>query len=268
MALYKMPSFKGYSSYLSTLWTNIYSLIFALIVFWFLGKGQIPLTTISWFGILWGVFFAITMLLQKTLLKRAETNVLLPVTSSLESVLTVLTGVILFSEHISFVQSVGMIGVILAVFLFGRKKGEFPLDFSALSISCGIVLASTVTKYIQKIGATHDTIYHFATYQFVGAIVAALTLIFLFEKKSLCIIFSIKETWKITLITAFFATVGGYALLNALKTGPLSGVYSIQPSYIFITAILGSFLYKEKITLQKIIFMTICVAGVILIKIG
>ena len=267
MALYKMPSFKGYSSFHSTLWVNIFYFSLALVVFLLFGLPT-SLFVVSWYGLLWGVFFAVTMLQQKLLLKRAETNTLLPVTSSIGSILTIVVGVLLFSEKISLVQMVGSVLVFMAVFLFSRKKGEFPLDTNSVGLSLGIIVASTITKYIQKIGATHDSIFHFALYQSLGAMVFSLVLIYIFEKHTISKIFEIKHTWKTSLTIAVFSTAAGYALLKALSIGPLSGVYAIQPSYIFITAIIGVILYKEVLTVRKVTLMFMTVIGIILIKLG
>ena len=267
MALYKMPSFKGYSSFHSTLWVNIFYFLIALAVLVLFGVPS-SLFTISWYGLLWGVFFAVTMLQQKLLLKRAETNTLLPVTSSLGGILTIGVGVLLFSETISLTQMMGILVIFTSVFLFSRKKGEFPLDINSITLSLGIITASTITKYIQKIGATHDAIFHFALYQSFGAMLFSLILIYIFEKHTIPKIFEIKHTWKTSLVIAVFSTTAGYALLKALSIGPLSGVYAIQPSYIFVTAIIGVILYKEVLTVRKIALMVLSIIGIIFIKIG
>src|SRR3989338_1828979 len=83
MSLYKMPSFRGYSSYLSTFWTNAFSALFVVLALLFFNQSQLHgFYTISWYAIGWGGFFAINMVLQKILLHKVETNSLYPVTSS------------------------------------------------------------------------------------------------------------------------------------------------------------------------------------------
>lgn len=267
MALYKMPSFQGYSSLHSTLWTNIFTFIIAVVVFFIFTSGD-GLFVISWYGLLWGMFFALTMAQQKILLKRMETNTLLPVTSSLGNILTIGLGIILFSEFISLLQYIAITLIILSVFLYGKKKGGLILDVNSISLGVGIIIASTVSKVIQKFGAIHDTIFHFSLYQYSGAIICALVLIFVFEKKSFSTLFVIERTWKISLLIAIFSAIGGYSLLKALSIGPLSGVYAVQPSYIIVTALLGMVLYKESLTRYKITLMVITIAGVILLKLG
>jgi multidrug transporter EmrE-like cation transporter len=153
MSLYKMPTFKGYSSFHSTFWTNVFSLGITSIVLVIFSSSLLSIATISWYGLLWGVFFATTMVQQKILLKRMETNTLLPVTSALGSVCTVLTGLILLSESISLLQTFGILFVLVSVFLFTRKTGSYPIDINSVTLSTGIILSSTISKYLQKLGA-------------------------------------------------------------------------------------------------------------------
>lgn len=267
MSLYKMPSFKGYSSLHSTFWVNIFSLIFSVVVF-NMSSSEANLTTVSFYGLLWGALFALTMAQQKILLHRIETNTLLPVTSSLGNILTVLIGVILFSEKVSLIQGVATILILLSVFLYSQKKGGLILDRRSILLGVSIIVASTLSKVVQKLAATHDTIFHFSVYQYIGASLFAFLLIYLFEKKTISTIFNIKETWKISLVCAFFMTVAGFAFLKALSTGPISGVYPIAAGYTFVTAILGVWLYKEKLTTYKFCLMILTFAGIILMKLG
>lgn len=70
-----------------------------------------------------------------------------------------------------------------------------------------------------------------------------------------------------SLTIACFSTVAGYSLLKALSSGPLSGIYAVNSSYLIITAIMGVVLYKEKLTKYKVCLILVTILGVILIKI-
>lgn len=267
VALFKMPTFKGYSSLHSTFWVNIFSLIVALIVF-FVFTDEIPLTTISWYGLLWGVLFAFTTAQQKILLGRMETNILLPVTSSLSNVLTVFAGIFIFSEQLSGLQYVATLIILLCTFLYSRKKGGLILNTYAVLFGLGIIISSTLGKVVQKTGAVHESIIHFAVYQYVGATICALLLVYLFEPSSLKRLHKIGDTWKISLVAGLFMAIAGYAFLLALASGPLAGVYLIAGVYTFITALFGVWLYKEKLTSYKLFLMTLACIGVVLMKLG
>jgi drug/metabolite transporter (DMT)-like permease len=266
-ALFRMPTFKGYSSLHSTFWINAFCLVLSLVIF-LLFMGEKSLTIISWYGLLWGVLFAFTTAQQKILLGRMETNTLLPVTSSLSNVLTVAAGIFLFSEQLSSIQYVAVLIILFSVFLYSRKKGGLILDAHAISFGLGIIASSTLGKIVQKTGAVYDSILHFAVYQYIGATVCAFILVCVFESASLRRLPAIGSTWKISFTAAVFMTVAGYAFLNALATGPLAGVYPIAAGYTFIVALLGVWLYKEKLTSYKVWLMLLTFIGIVLMKLG
>lgn len=266
-SLFKMPTFKGYSSLHSTFWVNLFSLGFAVIVFFGFTK-EVSLATISWWGLLWGVLFAFTTAQQKILLGRMETNTLLPVTSSLSNVLTVFLGVFIFSEQLSSLQFFAVFIILSVVFLYSRKKGGLVLDAHAIFFGLGIIISSTLGKVVQKSGAVHESILHFAVYQYIGATICAFLLVCLFERSSVSQIAKIKDTWKISLTAGFFMVIAGYAFLLALASGPLAGVYPIAGAYTFVTVLLGVWLYKEKLTRYKLLLMLITFLAIVLIKLG
>lgn len=267
MSLYKMPSFKGYSSFHSTFWTNIFTLLTVVVVYFFF-LSWTTMRVISWYGLLWGVLFALTMAQQKILLKRMETNTLLPVTSSLGNVITVAIGIMFFSETLSPLRWLAAAFILSSVFLYSRKKGGLILDSNSILLGLGIITVSTLSKVVQKVGAVHDTILHFSLYQYIGASASAVVLIYFFERSTFPQLFSIRRTWKISFINGAFMAITGFAFLKALAIGPLSGVYPIAAGYIFVTAILGAWLYKEKLTRYKIGLLALTFIGIVLMKLG
>ena len=269
MSLYKMPSYKGYSSYFSTFWSNVFSALFVVLIVTVLRTADISgLTQISWYAIVWGIFFAITMVLQKILLKKVESNTVYPVTSSLGSVATILLGVTLLSEGITPLQGLGTAIILLSVFLFTRKGGPFHLDKTTALLALGIITASTISKFVQKFGAVHDTVTHFMLWQYIGAALFALIIAYFFEKKTFQNIVHLRQYWKGSLLIGFFGALGGYLIFMALATGPISGVYAIHPGYTMIAGIFGYLIFGENLTMKKILLAFLSVLGIILIKIG
>lgn len=269
MSLYKIPSFKGYSSFFSTFWTNLFSAFFVLITLACFGQSYLSgLSTISWYAITWGGFFAINMILQKILLQNVETNSAYPVTSSIGSVVTVLIGITVLSEHISIIQTAGIAIILLSVFLFTRKSGSFPLDQKTVLLSLGIIASSTASKYVQKLGAVNDSASHFMLWQYLGAALFGLLIAYIFEKERFGNITHLGKYWKGSALIALFSVAGGYAIFKALSFGPLSEVYAIHPAYTFIVGIFGFIFFKEKLTKKKIILALLSVVGIILLKIG
>lgn len=269
MSLYKMPSFKGYSSFFSTFWTNLFSAFFVLIALVLFGQSYLSgLSTISWYAIVWGGFFAINMVLQKILLQNVETNSAYPVTSSIGSVVTVLIGITVLSEHVSIIQTAGIAIILLSVFLFTRKTGSFPLDQKTILLSLGIIVSSTASKYIQKLGAVNDSVSHFMLWQYLGAALFGLLIAYIFEKEKFVNITHLDKYWKGSVLIGLFSVAGGYAIFKALSFGPLSGVYAIHPAYTFIAGIFGLIFFKEKLTKKKILLAFLSFVGIVLLKIG
>lgn len=267
MALYKMPSFKGYSSLHSTFWTNVFTLLFAVVAFFsFSNTGT--LFVVSWYGLLWGVLFALTMAQQKVLLKRMETSTLLPVTSALGNVLTVIMGIVLFSDKVSLMQYAAFALILFVAFLYSRKRGGLILDAHSISLGLGIIVAGTLTKVVQKVATTHDTFFHFALYQYLGASLCALVLVYIFERTTISQLFQIQKTWRVAMLNSFFIIIAGFAFFTALSTGPLSGVFVIGTSSLVVSTALGVILYKEKLSTYKICLMILTMIGIIMIKLG
>ncbi|MFA6018085.1 MAG: DMT family transporter [Patescibacteria group bacterium] len=269
MSLYKMPSYKGYSSFFSTFWSNVFSAMFVILIIAIVQTNDLlGLARVSWYALVWGIFFATTMVLQKLLLKRVESNAVYPVTSSLGSVITVLLGITLLSESITPLQGLGTAIILLSVFLFTRKGGAFHVDSTTALLALGIITASTISKYVQKLGAVNDTVTHFMLWQYIGASLFALVITYFFEKEAFRKITRLGQYWKGSALIGFFSAFGGYLIFMALSTGPLSGVYAIHPSYTIIAGIFGYLLFGEQLTTKKITLALLSAIGVILIKIG
>lgn len=269
MSLYKMPSFKGYGTLFSTFWTNLFSAIFVFVAIGFFNTSSLSgLYVVSWYALIWGALFGINMTMHKMLLRDIETNSLFPVTTSISTVITVLLGVTLLSEHVSLVQTAGMLIIILSVFFSVRKGGNFVLNKRTVLLSIIVLVSGIASKYVQKLGADHDTISHFMLWQYWGAAFFAFIALYIFENKKFNEITHIKKYWKGSILIAIFSTLGGYAILTALSMGPMSGVYAIHPAYIFIAGMFGYLFFKEKLTWKKMLFALLSVIGIILIKIG
>ncbi len=269
MALYKTPSLKGYSSLVSTFWTNLFSFLIVVFCLFFIGNINIFQVKISWFGIFWGILFGINMILTKNILKKGDVGSILPVTSSLSNVLVILIGLIILSEKLTIIQALGTFLILVSVFFFTKKDMNFPkINLSVIFLILGILTTSVISKYIQKLGVVYDPVVSFMIFQYLGASIIALFFYLFLEKNNFKEIKSFGTYWKNTLLIAIFSVLGGWAILKALSIGPLSGVYAIHPGYTFISAFIGYLFFKEKMTRNKLLLILITILGVILIKIG
>jgi drug/metabolite transporter (DMT)-like permease len=267
MVFYKLPSHKNCSSFISTIVTNTISGVIIL-SFLFLTNNLNGVQKISWYGLLWGAVFSISMVLYKKLLSGREAGIIFPIISSIGNTITVLVGVLLLNEVVSPVQALGVLTIVLSVYFFQRKNGSAIFDAQAIWIAFGILTFSTIQKFVQKLGATSDSVQEFMLFQYFGAAIFALILTLIFERKSVSELVSIKKYLKGGFLISVFSVLGGYAILKALSLAPLSKVYAIHPMYTFVTAMLGIWLFNEKFTYRKMILILFSIVGVILIRIG
>lgn len=267
MVFYKLPSHKSYSSFISTILTNAISAIIVFFVLYTTGN-LVSVHTISWYGLAWGATFSISMVLYKKLLSGRETGVIFPIVSSVGNSVTVLVGIFVLSESVSLVQTLGILTILLSVYFFQRKEGKLIFNREALWIAFGIIVFSTIQKFIQKLGATHDTVQEFMVYQYLGAAVFACILTLIFQRKDLTEFRALKKYLKGALLISVFSVLGGYTILKALSLAPLSNVYAIHPMYTFVTASLGIWLFKESFTSRKVVLILLSIVGVILLRIG
>lgn len=267
MVFYKLPSYKNYSTFISTIITNLFSAIFVTIVLW-LSTGSVDIGHISWYGLAWGATFCVSMILYKKLLNGRDTGVIFPVVSSIGNAVTVLVGIFVLSEKISMIQTLGILVILFSIYSFQKKDGRVILNKEAFILGFGIIVFSTIQKFIQKLGANHESVEHFMLYQYAGAALFSLILTFFFERKSLKELFALKKYLKGAILISLFSVLGGYMIFKALSLAPLSQVYAIHPMYTLVSAILGVWLFKEKMTKRKVLLIFLSILGVVLLRIG
>ena len=267
MVFYKLPSYKNYSSFISTIVTNALSTIFVVLILW-ISMGSVDFQHISCYGLAWGATFCVSMVLYKKLLNGRDTGIIFPAVSSVGNAVTVLVGIIVLSERISLIQTLGILTILLSIYFFQKKDGKLTFNKEALILALGIIIFSTIQKFIQKLGAEHETVQHFMLYQYLGATLFGLILTSIFERGKLKELFALKKYLKGAILISLFSVLGGYMIFKALSLAPLSQVYAIHPMYTLVSAMLGVWLFKEKVTARKVLLIFLSIAGVILLRIG
>lgn len=267
MVFYKLPSYKNYSSFVSTIITNGLSTIIVIAVLCVTGKSS-TVHHISWYGLAWGATFSVSMVLFKKLLNGRDAGVIFPTVSAVGNAVTIVVGLIFLSETVSLIQTLGILIILLSIYFFQKKEGKITFNTEALWFSLGIIVFSTTQKFIQKLGAAHGSVEQFMAYQYLGAALFGFILTLLFDRKNLPELLSPKKYLKGAILISVFSVAAGYVILKALTLAPLSKVYAVQPIYTLVTAMLGVWLFKEKVTVRKIILVLVSILGVVLLRIG
>ncbi len=267
MVFYKLPSYKSYSSFISTIITNSISTVIVIAVLCVTGK-LAAVQHISWYGLAWGATFSVSMVLFKKLLNGRDSGVIFPAVSSVGNAVTIIVGLIFLSETVSLIQTIGILIILLSIYFFQKKDGKMTFNTEALWFSLGIIVFSTAQKFIQKLGATHGSVEQFMAYQYLGAALFGFVLTTIFDRKNLWELLTPKKYLRGAFLISVFSVMAGYVILKALTLAPLSKVYAIQPIYTLVTALLGVWLFKEKLTTRKVLLVLVSILGVVLLRIG
>ena len=262
---YKLPTLWGQNKTAATFWVLLFSELFSLVFFWQY------LSVLSLYAIflaaLWGISFALIMMLQIYALEHVDTNVLFPITATLSLVGSVLLGILFFQDAISYIQYGGIVLALSAIYLFLYKKGTLQYSKSVLWIGASIIGLSVFNKVVQKFAADIVEIHSYQIWQYLfGTAFALLVVVFLNKGKWKEAIFS--GSFKSGFIISIPAFLGTWAFLVALTKGPFSLVTAIHSTYIFVGALVGYILFKERLTKEKVFLIFLALLAILIIKLG
>ena len=265
MAFYKLPSAKNHNRFVATFWSLVIPTILSFVFFHsYLSLGT---PAMMWTALLWGITFTCIVLLQMYALSHVDTNVLFPITTTASLIVTVLVGIFFFNEHISILQTLGVILAVGTIFSFLYKGGKMQYSRLLIGVGSGIIFISAFNKVLQKIVSGKFDIHVFQIYQYLFAAIFALLIYLVLHRRD----------WKthifsgglgIGSLIGVFSFFGGYSLYIALTKGPFPLITSIHSLYILIAALTAYFLFKEQLTVKKIFLLLLAIVAVVLIRIG
>jgi uncharacterized membrane protein len=264
MALYKVPAARKINKYALGSWSYVIATLSA-------GYYLFPHLTFDKrtlvYAALWGTGYAILTAMQMHVLHKHETSKVFPFTSLASNVLTVIGGVFILHEYMSFLQG---IAVLLSIFLFGVAFGrnDAQLTKEILPAFMTIALLSTFNKFVQKIGAGDVEIYNFIFWQLFFAFISSIIIWIIAEKRIPKISTPKTEFIAWGLLIGIIQFAGTFWVIKALSTGPISIVYTIIGLYSFFTSVIAALLFRERITRKSLIFIFTSITIILLIKLG
>jgi len=263
MALFKVPTAKGHNKFLYSFLSFATASLFSFIFF----QGSIRFDSYTmFFGLVWGIGYALLVLLQMEILRNLDTSAVFPITSTASNVITLIIGLLFFHDKITVLQ---FIGVFLAVFVIGfynQAHKHITLKNGLIVGFSTIILLSTFNKFIQKSGAISVEPGNFIFWQLFFAAVASLVILSVMMRNESRQEFRISKNviaWATTLGVLNF--VGTMEIVRALSTGPFSLVYTINSFYILITSLVAWQLFGEKLTKRKVAFLLTAIIAIIFI---
>jgi drug/metabolite transporter (DMT)-like permease len=222
-----------------------------------------------WFGlsILTGFWFIFTYLLMTASTQRSGVTVT-SLSSKLSVVLPTLAGVLLFSEKLNFVATMGIVLALVALVLVvgGKNTTDKSIKINWLLpvlIFFGTGTGDILMKLTEQQNSSDDMGFMIAFIYFIAMLFGFLVVAFdLIRGKS-------KWQWKsaiggITLgVINFFSTFCVYNAMRCFDNVVLFPVYNI--GVVCLTALTGWLLFKEKLTWKNYMGLAIAILAVILI---
>ena len=222
-----------------------------------------------WFGlsILTGFWFIFTYLLMTASTQRSGVTVT-SLSSKLSVVLPTLAGVVLFSEKLNFVATMGIVLALVALVLVvgGKNATNKNIKINWLLpvlIFFGTGTGDILMKLTEQQNSSDDMGFMIAFIYFIAMLFGFLVVAFdLIRSKS-------KWQWKnaiggITLgVINFFSTFCVYNAMRCFDNVVLFPIYNI--GVVCLTALTGWLLFKEKLTWKNYLGLAIAILAVILI---
>ena len=206
-------------------------------------------------------------------LKHIDTSVVYPI-ARLNTVLVVIFSIIYFKDRFSLAQAIGIILAIVVILILtmkDKKDKEEKVAAKKFGLGIGIILTSIALVF----GAASMIVCKFAA-------ITVNTLGYISVSYLYNIFFSLglrkrlqtdrenpkhKNALILGIFIGVFNFAGFYILLKAFSTGPLSIIASISSLSFVIVIALSVLIYREKLTLWRIIGILLAILAVVLLRI-
>src|SRR3989338_3781625 len=265
-AVHKIPAARGQNFFVASVWSVVVPFVLSLIFFWksiFHASGALLLISAGW-----ALFFSISRYLYFEIFRHADLNFVTPFTATIQLILTTIVGLLFFQDKISFHQGIGIVLAIAITLAFIKKKAGFSYSPLVARFILVVTVSSIAYKIFQKMGSTGYDLGAFIIYQFAFASLFLILLFIIAHRNEVGL-------WrghlsgsgaKVGVFMGIMSFTGGYAYNYALSVGPFSLVNGINSLYILVTIAMGYFLYKEELTLKKILLILLAIVAIILIR--
>ena len=222
-----------------------------------------------WFGlsIVTGFWFIFTYVLMTASTQRSGVTVT-SLSSKLSVVLPTLAGVVLFSEKLNFVATMGIVLALVALVLVvgGKEQSNKTNKINWLLpvlIFFGTGTGDILMKLNEQKNTAHDMSFMIAFIYFIALLFGILIVAYdLIRRRS-------KWQWKNALggiclgVINYFSTFCVYHAMRCFDNVVLFPVYNI--GVVSVTALTGWLLFKEKLTWKNYLGLAIAIIAVILI---
>ena len=103
----KMPAARNQNRFVMAVWSVGLPFLLSLIVFWNHITASTP--RLVWIAVIWALFFSVVRILYIQAFHYADTNVVTPITNTINIILTVASGLVIFSDRLSMLEFIGIL---------------------------------------------------------------------------------------------------------------------------------------------------------------
>ena len=192
------------------------------------------------------------------------------VSNKMSMIIPVVLGIYLFEENFSFLNFIGLLTAIIAIYLTSTNKGKLNFNkkylFIIILIFFGQGIADGILNWTQETILNQSNSLEFFTSIFFLAGFFGLLYFFYITTKDKIEIKSKNVFWGVMLGIPNFFTL--YFFINALKSGVFesSQIFPIvNMGIIILSALAGLILFKEKISFMKCIGLALAIFAIALI---
>ena len=214
------------------------------------------------------VVFVVSTITRMEALKHIPVNIAYPILNQ-NKVFVVIFGMVYFNEILSIYQLMGVAIAIIVIFLLTKKREDKELtdkDFKLGLILIGIAFVTGfLSSIIIKFSAMLVNILGYI------AIVYFFNMLFSFLVRKKVHREDDNDNHKVAIIIGIIIGVvnfiGFYAVLQAMKMGPLSIIAIITGFGLIVATILSILIYNEKLTQRKLLAIVLSIVSIILLGI-
>jgi drug/metabolite transporter (DMT)-like permease len=269
--LFKLPSAKGHNRYATGIWNLVTAGTIAggALLFYPAEETVAQVTPLLLLlAAIWGIALACMNPLQMYCLSKLETNAHYPVATSGSLIGTILLGLLLFNDHISGLQWLGIGLVIITIYLFVYHRGSSatytpPLIAAIASLITFSVITKLAANMAVEAGMHLPT---FQAFQYLFASGMAVLMYAIVHRKD--IRRELFSGMRVGIAIGCISVTANMFYLHALTIGPFQLVNAIHSLYIIATSYFGVLFLQERLTKRKITLLALAVASIIIVRIG
>lgn len=202
--------------------------------------------------------------LSVLVLKDVSSTIMFISTRVFPSILLLFISIFLFGDSLTIMELVGLgVGVLTLLFLYdptdtAKEGSNFKRGIFYLS---GNIITGTLLIVFIALSISIDILYTLFLYSFFCFLFFSIESIY--TKKFTFTNLKNLENIRFGALFALFFTIANYFLFLALDLGNIAIVYKIFSFEIFIPIVLSMILYKEKITIKKIVAISLAILSIV-----